>query len=112
VSIAWRCLRAAGTFGFGLSDVGFDLDDGMGFGLFFVPDFGVLAGLVLLLDLGLLFLVTGVRFAGVRGVRGRLGVGGSLLIKWHGRVTFFLGSAGDCSTERWRAGIGMRLGES
>jgi len=101
VSIAWRCLRAAGTLGFGLSDVGFGLDeDTVDFGLFFVPDFGVLVGLVLFLDLGLLFLVTGVRFAGVRGVRGCLGVGGSLLIKWHGRVTFFLGSTGDCSTER------------
>lgn len=84
----------------------------MNFGLFFVPDFGVRVGLVLLLDRGLLFLGTGDRsFAGVRGVR-LLGVGGSLLIKWHGRVTFFLESAEDCSTERWRAGIGMRLGES
>ena len=35
-------------------------------------------------------------FDGVLGVRGVLGVGGSLLMKWHGRVTFFWLSAGDC----------------
>lgn len=52
--IAWGCLRAAGTFGFGLPDVGFDFDeDAVGFGFFFGPDLGVLVGLVLLLDLGL-----------------------------------------------------------
>jgi hypothetical protein len=47
---------------------------------------------------------------GVFGERGVLGVGGSRLWKWHGRVTFFLASEdGERSTGR-RAGTGMRLG--
>lgn len=45
----------------------------------------------------------------VLGVRGVLGVGGSLLTKWQGRDTFFF-SAVDGSIDR-RVGTGMRLGE-
>lgn len=47
---------------------------------------------------------------GVFGVRGVLGVGGSRLMRWHGRgIFFFVSDDGDGSTER-RAGTGMRLG--
>lgn len=94
------CLPAAPELGLGLRfGVGFGDGFGEGFGVV-VLDF---AGVV---EVG---------FKGVLGlgVRGVLGVGGSLLIKWHGRVTFFELSAGDdwCATDR-RAATGMRLGES
>lgn len=108
------CLRAADAFGLGL----FVVDLGLFADLELVAELGVFMGLELLVaddGLGLLFLVlsvTGDRgFDGVRGVRGPFGVGGSRLIKWHGRVIRFLLSGGDCSTDWGRAGRGMRLGE-
>jgi hypothetical protein len=46
----------------------------------------------------------------VLGVRGVFGVGGSLLWKWHGRVTLSFLFPGDCCSKERRAGTGMRLG--
>lgn len=72
---------------------------------------GVGLGLTLGLVLGVLdFDLSGAGDRGLRvlGVRGVFGVGGVFLWKWHGRVTFFLSSPGDCSGRR--AGTGMRLG--
>lgn len=95
----WGCLRA---FGFGLLIV----DLGLLADLVLAAELGVFIDLGLLVagdGLELLVLVlsgTGDRsFDGVRGVRGPLGVGGSRLIKWHGRVIRFLLSGDDCSTD-------------